>query len=282
MAPRLPTAAFVRYWLRMTYLFFDIECANNFGGIGKMCSFGYVLCASDFSVIESDDLLMNPDAPFDWYLFKQGSKCQLAYSREDYQRQPLFTAFYERLRGLLAAEERLVLGFGGSNDIATIATECVRYDCEPIDFACYDIRAALEAHYQQQGSLRDYVSLLGIDTAGRDFHDSRADALFTMQVTARLCADSNKPLAALVAAYPPATSSHALSDRKKKLYRRVLERAEAQKTAAAPESARRRRIPKRITVPANFDFRAEILRELQRQKANDTSAVVAWHGKHDR
>ena len=250
----------------MTYLFFDIECANNFGGIGKMCSFGYVLCREDFSVIESDDILMNPDAPFDWYLFKSGSKCQLAYRREDYTRQPSFAAHYERLCGLLSAPERLVVGFGCENDVATITTECVRYDRPLITFACYDIRAALMAHYHQQGKLSDYVAQLGIDTTGLDFHDSRADALFTMKVTEALCTDSKQTLSERLCAYTPITSAGALTDRRQKLYRRHLERKEAANVAA---TGTQRRIPKRVTVPADFDFRSELLRELQRQAAGN-------------
>ena len=93
----------------MTYLFFDIECANCFDGIGKICSFGYVLCDENFSVIETDDLLMNPAAPFDWYLFKKDSKCKLAYSREDYINNPKFPEHYKKIKSLLEESNRIVL-----------------------------------------------------------------------------------------------------------------------------------------------------------------------------
>ena len=52
-----------------SYLFFDIECANCFNGEGKMCSFGYVLTDADFNILDSQDLVMNPETEFDWYLF---------------------------------------------------------------------------------------------------------------------------------------------------------------------------------------------------------------------
>ena len=89
----------------MTNLFFDIECANNFDGVGKICSFGYALCGQDFSLIESDDLLMNPDAPFDWYLFKKNSRCHLAYTREEYNRNPKFPHHYPKISSLVGAED---------------------------------------------------------------------------------------------------------------------------------------------------------------------------------
>ena len=45
----------------MKYLFFDIECANSFDGICKMCSFGYAIFDNKFNKIESKDILMDPE-----------------------------------------------------------------------------------------------------------------------------------------------------------------------------------------------------------------------------
>ena len=44
----------------MKYLFFDIECSNCHGGIGKMCEFGYVLTDENFNIISQDDIPMSP------------------------------------------------------------------------------------------------------------------------------------------------------------------------------------------------------------------------------
>ena len=52
-----------------TFLFFDIECANCFNGIGKMCSLGYVVINENFEILDEDDVVMNPETEFDWYLF---------------------------------------------------------------------------------------------------------------------------------------------------------------------------------------------------------------------
>ena len=186
-----------------SYLFFDIECANNFGGTGKICSFGYVLCNQDFSVIETDDLLMNPDAPFDWYLFKKGSRCHLAYSKEEYIKNPKFPQYYQRIRSLLGAGDRLVLGFGCKGDLKTIGAECRRYGLAEITYACYDIRTVLEKFYGMQGGLGAFVERLGIDTQGMEFHDSRADAIFTMKVTEKLTRDAGKPLAEILKPFQP-------------------------------------------------------------------------------
>ena len=64
-----------------TYLFFDIESANCYGGEGHICSFGYVICDSDFNVLEMDDIVMNPEAPFDWYLTKTKTTSRLRIRR---------------------------------------------------------------------------------------------------------------------------------------------------------------------------------------------------------
>lgn len=54
-----------------TFLFFDIECANCFNGIGKMCSLGYVIINENFEILDEDDVVMNPETEFDWYLSSQ-------------------------------------------------------------------------------------------------------------------------------------------------------------------------------------------------------------------
>ncbi|MCR5725585.1 MAG: hypothetical protein K6G80_10920 [Treponema sp.] len=246
----------------MTYLFFDIECANSFGGIGKICSFGYVLCTaktdgSGFEIIETDDILTNPKAPFDWYLFKPGSKCTLSYSRDEYQKQPDFSQFYSTIASLLSAPDRLVVGFGCKNDISTIICECIRYRLPLPDFSCYDIHPLLEQHYQSQGGLSAFVQALGIDTEDMAFHDSRADAYFTMKVTEKLMQDASRPVHELVAGLAPLTSAQALKDLQKKLYKKWCENEEkrkAEKASREGETYKPRRISKRVTVPDWFDW----------------------------
>ena len=64
----------------MNYIFFDIECANCEGGQAKICSFGYVVTNEAFEVLEKEDLLVNPRAPFmltghrNWPMTRKNSK----------------------------------------------------------------------------------------------------------------------------------------------------------------------------------------------------------------
>ncbi|MBQ4378223.1 MAG: hypothetical protein II821_03385 [Treponema sp.] len=243
----------------MTYLFFDIECANCFDGIGKICSFGYVLCDENFSVIETDDLLMNPAAPFDWYLFKKDSKCKLAYSREDYINNPKFPEHYNKIKALLETGNRIVLGFGCQNDVATISTECMRYDLDLIDFNCHDIHTILEKIYDFKGGLGAFVEKFGISTEGMEFHDSRADAFFTMKVTEHLFNEQKKPLREILTPYTPFSSKLLRKQKIKKLYSNYLERKEAGKS----DNTKPPRPLKKITVPSWFDFKRELLEEIK-------------------
>ncbi|MBB5225665.1 hypothetical protein DYE50_07210 [Treponema ruminis] len=245
----------------MNYLFFDIECANCFNGIGKICSFGYVLCDENFSVIESDDLLMNPATIFDWYLFKKDSKCRLAYSREDYINNPKFPQHYKKIKSLLEASNQIVFGFGCQNDVATIATECIRYDLDLIDFNCHDIHTVLEKIYEIKGGLGTYVQNFGIDTEGMEFHDSKADAFFTMKVTEKLVKDQKKPISEILATYTPFSSKLLKKQKIKKLYANYLERKEAAKA----KDGKPPRPLKKITVPAWFDYKRELLEEISLQ-----------------
>ena len=245
----------------MTYLFFDIECANSFGGIGKICSFGYVLCNSNFSIIESNDLLINPDTVFDWYLFSKRAKCRLAYSREEYSRQPKFPHHYSKIKSLLEGKDRLVFGFGCQNDIATIAVECLRSDQKLIDCKCYDIRPLLEQFYETEGGLGLFVEKLAIPTQGMEFHDSKADAFFTMKVAEKLVEDCKKPLEEQLKPFTPFSSVELQKSKIKKLYTNYIERTEAGKT----QSEKTKNPQKKKNVPKNFDARKELLEEIKLQ-----------------
>ena len=69
----------------MKYLFFDTECANCFDGEGKICEFGFVLTDENYQIIEKDNIIINPESPFD----KKGlgmSKIKLALPYSAYSR----------------------------------------------------------------------------------------------------------------------------------------------------------------------------------------------------
>ena len=83
-----------------TFLFFDIECANCFNGIGKMCSLGYVIINENFEILDEDDVVMNPETEFDWYLFEPKNDCTLAYSKDYFRMQHNFESYHSEIKKL--------------------------------------------------------------------------------------------------------------------------------------------------------------------------------------
>ena len=159
-------------------------------------------------------------------------------------------------------DNRIVLGFGCQNDVATIATECMRYDLSPIDFNCHDIHTALEKIYDFKGGLGAFVEKFAIPTEGMEFHDSRSDAFFTMKVTEHLLNDQKKPLREILTPYTPFSSKLLRKQKIKKLYSNYLERKEGGK-AKDKKSA----VPlKKINVPSWFDFKRELREEIEISK----------------
>ena len=120
----------------MDYVFFDIECANCIEGQAKICSFGYVVTDEQFDVIEREDLIVNPKAPFLLSGRKNRPFIQLAYSKAEFKKAPTFPYVYdnesisdniERLRGysediipVLDNENDRLLGVITSKDIIEI------------------------------------------------------------------------------------------------------------------------------------------------------------------
>lgn len=274
-----------------TCLFFDIECANSFKNIGKICSFGYVLCTQDFTVIESDDILMNPDAPFDWYLFAPGSKCHLSYPKEEYARHPKFPEFYGRIKALMERENCTIIGFGTAGDANFVVSECTRYRLEQLRFSCYDIHPVLEKQYESQGGLQKFTELLQIDTEDLHFHDSRADAYLTMKVTEKLCKDTGKSISQVFKGFTPITSEHIFTDRIRKYYiATVQQKIDALiKRPARPQSGKNQALkgmefflllPRKADIDAVYTICKDITEHGGRiAKKNRPNAVIVKPGK---
>ena len=88
-----------------SFVFFDCECANTFDGVGKICSLGYVICDDDLNIIESEDVVMNPECDFDWYLLSGKGDCKLAYSKDYFRTKPNFESYYKDVKKLLRQQE---------------------------------------------------------------------------------------------------------------------------------------------------------------------------------
>ena len=169
------------------YLFFDVECANCFGGVGKMCSFGYVLTDEKFNVVESDDIVMNPECEFDWYLFKNKDDIKLAYPQEHFRSQPNFTAFHERIVDLLSKRGAKVFAFGALNDIGFVISACERYSLPVPAISALDLERVVKSDDEIFGSLEKRCAILGVDNSDLVAHKSSDDAVMTMRLLRAYC-----------------------------------------------------------------------------------------------
>lgn len=180
----------------MNYLFFDIEAANP--KLRTIATFGYVLTDENFKVIEKDDILMNPDSKYDWYVAEN----LLSYSKKTLAANPKFDQRYEKIKALLENTENIVCGYSIANDLNYINGECIRYSLPSIEFEFFDIQMLADAVFESKNQIgieRAY-SLLGI----KDeiiIHRSDEDALAAMKVAKVICEAKNISLKAISSVY---------------------------------------------------------------------------------
>lgn len=186
----------------MNYLFFDIECANCDFGNGKICSFGYVITNDALEITETEDIIINPKAPFHLRSYGQGAKenITLAYPESVFRSATPFPAHYEKIRSLLTAPDTVIFGYAPENDAGFLRSEFERYRLAPVDFRFYDVQRLFKCctgdGQQALSSLSAACEALGIspDIAN---HKSSSDALATAMVLKELCRLSGLSPAAL-------------------------------------------------------------------------------------
>lgn len=174
------------------FLFFDCECANCFDGVGKICSLGYVLTDDELNVIESEDVVMNPETEFDWYLFSPKNKCQLAYSKDYFRSKPNFDAFYKKLKTLFSNGNTYVAGFAVANDVGFVNSACERYNRDYINFRAFDVQNLLDKTFNAKKKLFEWAEFLECDMSSLASHKSVDDAMATMLVFKKVCEKENK------------------------------------------------------------------------------------------
>lgn len=177
-------------------LFFDIECANTFDNICKMCSFGYIVTDDEFNIIEQDDIIIDPEDKFDWYLFSKKSSTRLAYKKEVYYSKDNFVKNYERISEILKDEYIGIFGFSVSNDLKFIYDSCIRYDLSHVNIKAFDIQMLLKENDNDfNGSLIiNYKKEFPNSDKSDIFHNSIDDAIMTMELLRNLCEKNNESI----------------------------------------------------------------------------------------
>lgn len=152
-----------------------------------MCSFGYVVVNEDFEILDEDDVVMNPETEFDWYLFDPKKDCQLAYSKDYFRMQHNFESYYVPIKKLMETANRKIMGFSVANDIGFLQSACERYDLNDINYAAYDLAAILNLLKNEKHGLEDWCDIYKISREGLRSHKSVDDAKMTMLLAKAVC-----------------------------------------------------------------------------------------------
>lgn len=170
-----------------SFVFFDCECANTFDGIGKICSLGYVITDDDLNVIESEDVVMNPECEFDWYLFSKKSDIKLAYSKDYFRAKPNFESYYKEIKKLFTTGNRFIAGFAVHNDVSFVNDDCERYEKDYILFRAFDLEKYLEKTFEKKQKLSEWAKEFGVNVEKFETHKSVDDAMMTMLCLKAVC-----------------------------------------------------------------------------------------------
>ena len=182
----------------MNYCFFDIECANCYGGKGKICSFGYVLTDENLNVIEKKDIIINPRSSFNL-----GPDLKLAYSKSEFRQAAPFPDYYDEIGALLEYPEYIVLGYSIENDCNFLRADCQRYNLPCFDFPFYDVQCMIMQMFDLNNmpSLSKALEFFGMHE-DQEIHKSDDDAYMTMLAMKGACQHLGITPAQLLERYP--------------------------------------------------------------------------------
>ena len=172
----------------MNYLFFDVECANSFDGVGKICEFGYVLTDENLNVIKQGIHLINPDAEFDWYVKYK----IISYATKEYEKAPKYPQIYRmHIQELVELPDTLYVGHGVRDDIKYLNDEANRYNLPRFERQCIDSSQIHRRFYNlpQTKGLKAIVKELEIGDH-KKLHNSEYDAKMTLEYVKRMCEES--------------------------------------------------------------------------------------------
>ena len=172
----------------MNYLFFDVECANSFDGVGKICEFGYVLTDENLNIIKQGIYLINPDAEFDWYVKYK----IISYAIKEYEKAPKYPQIYRmHIQELLELPDTLYVGHGVRDDIKYLNDEANRYNLPRFERQCIDSSQTHRRFYNlpQTKGLKAIVKELEIGDY-KKLHNSEYDAKMTLEYVKRMCEES--------------------------------------------------------------------------------------------
>lgn len=174
------------------FVFFDCECANTYDGVGKICSLGYVITDDELNVMESEDVVINPECDFDWYLLSAKNECHLAYSKDYFRAKPNYESYYKDIKKLFTTGNRYIAGFAVGNDVSFVNSANERYNLPDINFRAFDLEKLLNKHYDTKRKLKEWAEFFGVNVAKFQSHKSVDDAMMTMLCMKKFCMEQEK------------------------------------------------------------------------------------------
>lgn len=188
----------------MRYLFFDIEGANCYNFVSKMCTFGYVITDEKFNLKSKIDVIINPCSPFDRHILRKKIH---AYPIETYSTRPPFNYFYKSIKNILEFNEQLIVGWSIDNDVRYVYDACKRYNLKQIQYKYLDLQKVIVKveNLENPPSLESICEKYGIETLIS--HKSDDDAFLTMKIAEKVCNSLNLTLEELYDKYNDCSST---------------------------------------------------------------------------
>ena len=189
-------------------VFFDLECANCFDGIGKICEFGAVTTDLEFNIIHRDFFLINPEDRFALRGRGGSPDLRLAYPEKAYFSAPKLALKEKEIRSVLANEGTLIGGFAVRNDVSFLATDLNSYDLPQIDYPCFDVQEWVSPPDHSLSLEKAYAEIVPTDMK-RPFQEHRSvdDAEMTMEVAKYFLASQGKSLLEILKLRPESVST---------------------------------------------------------------------------
>ncbi len=187
----------------MEYLFFDCEFAVSKNNIEKICEFGYVLTNENFDVIESSNLIINPNIKRDeWDRFVV--KNIISRDVSEYEKRKTFLANFDKIKYLFKSAN-YIFGYSLKNDINAINCECKRYNKELFNLDFYDVAefSKVLEKVQQNYSLTNLMKLLEVNGEYKA-HDAGSDAINTMIVFKKIINETGLSVEEIIEKCPQA------------------------------------------------------------------------------
>lgn len=186
------------------YLFFDIECANCFDGIAKMCEISFVIVDKRFNILAEKEITINPQAWFKLTGRRFREDCHLRYEENNYskyRKSPLFYDVADIIRTFFNTPDCITVGYAVKEDFRDLLDAHKRYEMSKPHYDGIDIQPiskavlGLEKALSLEKLARELCSEEELE--GLHPHWSLHDAKMTMLCFKHLCEKAGGIAAAL-------------------------------------------------------------------------------------